>query len=317
MKKYFTLLLMALITLGANAAKQSLPLDNLNAGWGSSYDAATHTITFEDSWKGRGWGYWSNSADYSAYDEICIEFEPTDMKVKVQVEYNDENGTKLDGVSSASELVEAGATSVSVKLDAEHKAYVNQIYIQTDAAGTLVLKDAYLYKEGDVELPQTKDLFNDFKGVGTLADGVITIDATAKEWGWFSKWYGDQDFSAFDYVILELAEASAFNIQVSVQTVDAPDAKGMLNAGELVLTMPLPETKNHVKCIALQNAEIGSFKVKAIYLATEKYVSETTGVSAVKTPIADNGAAYNIGGQRVDAGYKGIVVRKGKKFIFK
>lgn len=317
MKKLFTLMVMALIAFSAHAAKLSLPLDNLNAGWGSSYDAATKTITFEGAWKGRGWGYWSNSADYSAYDEVCVEFEAAEFGVKIVVEYNDETGTKIDGVSSQSDVVDAGATSVSVKLDADHKAYVNQIYIQTNAEGSLVLKDAYLYKEGDIELPQTKNLLNDFKAQGTFENEAITIDATAKEWGWFSKWYGDQDFSAFDYVVLELAEAAEFNVQVSVQTVGADDAKGTLPAGELILKMPLPETKNHVKCIALQNAQIGTFKVKDIYLATEAYVNGTNGIALVKTAQPEKETRYNIAGQKVGSSYRGLVIKNGKKFLQK
>ena len=233
------------------------------------------------------------------------------------MEYNDENNTKIDGFNSASELVEPGATQVSVKLDAEHKSRINQIYIQTDAAGTLVLTDAYLAVEGDIQKPQTKDLFADFLPQGTKnEDGMLTINATAKTWGWFSKWYGDKDFSDFDYVVLELAEPAAFNIQLSIQTVDAEDAKAMLNAGELVLKAPLPETKNHVKCIALQNAEIGTFTVKSIYLATEEYINGSTGVNAVKT-VDQTGLRYNLSGQRVSDSFKGVVIVNGKKMIQK
>lgn len=316
MKKFFTLLFVALIALSANAAKQALPLDNLNAGWGSSYDAATHTITFEDAWKGRGWGYWGTPADYSLYDFVCIEFEETTMKVKIQVEYKDADGNNVSDATTASELVEPGATSVSVALNPDYKQFISQIYIQTDAAGTLTLTDAYLYKDGDVEKPQTKDIFNDFKAIGSIdGDGNLVVDTTVKEWDWKSKWYGDMDFSDFDYLVLELAEASEFAVQVSIQTVDAPDEKGMLEAGNLVLTMPLPETKNHVKCIALQNAAIGTFKVKAIYLATEEYINGgATAITTVK-PVSVSNVRYNIAGQRTNS--RGLVIENGKKYILK
>lgn len=116
--------------------------------------------------------------------------------------------------------------------------------------------------------------------------------------------------------MLELAEPAAFNIQVSIQTVDAPDEKGTLQAGETVLNMPLPETKNHVKCIALQNAEMGVFKVKAIYLATEEYVNGSTGIRQMENAkmtidnckylqngrlvIMKNGESYSLDGKIIN-----------------
>lgn len=313
MKKIFTLFVMALITLCASAAKQPLPLDNLNAGWGATYDPATKTIHFEGAWKGKGWGYWSNSADYSLYDYVVVEYVANEMMVKVGIDYNDENGNKVEGVGTSA-TASAGETSVTVPLNPDYKQFVNQIYIQTDAEGDLVLVDAYLYKEGDVELPQTKDITKDFNGVGTVdGDGIITVSPT-KEWDWKSKWYGDQDFSAFDYLVLELAEAVEFNVQVSVQTVDAPDEKGTLEAGGLKLVMPLPETKNHVKCIALQNAAIGDFKVKAVYLATEAYVNgaDAEGIINVATA-APSVIRYNLAGQKTNA--RGLVIEGGRKII--
>ena len=311
-----------MMAMTANAATLSLPLDNLNVGWGSSYDAATKTITFTGAWKGRGWGYSSpNFADYSAYDEVVIEFEPCAFKVKAQIEYADENGEKLSTMS-VSDMTEVGSTQVIVKLDAELKSRVLQIYLQNAEAGTLVLTNAYLAGEGDIEKPQTKDLFPDFKSKGTVNDdGTLTIDATAKDWGWFAPWYGDMNASDYDYLILELAEAAAFNIQVSIQCPDVPDQKATLSAGDLILKMPLdPETKAHIKTIALQNAQKGTFIVKAIYLATQAYVDNmTTGISQVQTVNQKSvrQVRYNLAGQRVNTDYKGIVIENGRKFIQK
>ncbi len=41
--------------------------------------------------------------------------------------------------------------------------------------------------------------------------------------------------------------------------------------------------------------------------------SETTGIAGVEAEKAENGAAYNMAGQRVDGSYKGIVIKNGKK----
>ena len=44
---------------------------------------------------------------------------------------------------------------------------------------------------------------------------------------------------------------------------------------------------------------------------------EATAISEVATKVAEEGAAYNLAGQPVDADYKGIVIKNGKKFLQK
>jgi len=43
----------------------------------------------------------------------------------------------------------------------------------------------------------------------------------------------------------------------------------------------------------------------------------TLGISAVKSEKTDNGAIYNLSGQRVAEGYKGLVIKNGKKYVVK
>ena len=44
-------------------------------------------------------------------------------------------------------------------------------------------------------------------------------------------------------------------------------------------------------------------------------VGEVAAVEAMKTAGQNDAPAYNLGGQRTTAGYKGIVIKGGKKFI--
>ena len=44
---------------------------------------------------------------------------------------------------------------------------------------------------------------------------------------------------------------------------------------------------------------------------------ETTAIQTVKTAKAENGAIYNLAGQKVNAAYKGVVIKDGKKYIQK
>ena len=43
--------------------------------------------------------------------------------------------------------------------------------------------------------------------------------------------------------------------------------------------------------------------------------ANTAGIQSIKSPQGANGAAYNLSGQKVNASYKGIVIRNGKKFL--
>lgn len=127
----------AALSFSVNAETLDLSLEDLNAGWDSSYDKDTKTITFDDGWKGRGW--WLGNADYSKYDEVVVEFEPVEFDVKLVVEYN---GDPKPASSDA--MAPAGKDKVVVELNPDYKNDVMQIYIQNSAAGTLTLKSAYL-----------------------------------------------------------------------------------------------------------------------------------------------------------------------------
>jgi len=54
-----------------------------------------------------------------------------------------------------------------------------------------------------------------------------------------------------------------------------------------------------------------------LYLISWTKTSEPTGISTAKTAAEFNGAIYNIAGQKVNAGYKGLVIKNGKKVIQK
>jgi hypothetical protein len=133
----------------------SLSLDDLNCGWGSSYNSTDKTITFEDAWKGRGWGW---NFDYSDYSKVVVEFESAPSAGVLKVQYNEpENYTEESGYS-------AGATSVEIALNAEKKNSVNQIYLSASAGGTLTLTNAYLVKNSGSATPEFRKTTS-----GTLA----------------------------------------------------------------------------------------------------------------------------------------------------
>lgn len=162
----------AAISFGASADTLPLPLNDLGSGWDSSYDAATKTITFNDAWKGRGWWLESNGvgADYTDYDEVVVKFEAVTFDVKLVVEYCE------SGATSGEAIVSAGKTEVVATLDAAYKNAVKQIYIQTSAAGTLTLTDAYLQNAVAVDPTAPVVLWEGDLALGWGEPGVVSID---------------------------------------------------------------------------------------------------------------------------------------------
>lgn len=153
-KQLLTLAAAAMLSFSASAETLDLSLDDLGSGWGATYDAATKTITYEGAWKGKGW--WLGDVDYSKYDEVVVNFEKSEIGVKLVVEYVDET------VASSENMVSAGSVSVKCELNPEGSAHVKQIYLQNDAVGSLTLTSAYL---------QNAEVFDPTKNV-TLWEGT-------------------------------------------------------------------------------------------------------------------------------------------------
>ncbi|MCC8117426.1 MAG: hypothetical protein LIP09_01575 [Bacteroidales bacterium] len=132
----------AAMALGASAeTKLDLGLDDLGSGWSSTYDAATHTITYEGDWTGRGW--WLGGVDLSDYDTVNIEFEECNIGGQIVIQYKDAEGNEINESASFSQ----GDSEAVALFNLDYSENVMQIYIQCSSLTenpTLVLKAAYL-----------------------------------------------------------------------------------------------------------------------------------------------------------------------------
>lgn len=124
------------ILAGNKPQKSDLTLSDLGSGWGgSTYDAASKTVTIGEDWSGKGW--WLEKADYTDFDKVVVNFaSPTATNGELVVEYN-------DAAAGTAEIAE-GATSVELPLDAAAKNSVKQIYIKGPAGAQFVLASAYV-----------------------------------------------------------------------------------------------------------------------------------------------------------------------------
>lgn len=126
----------AAMTVSMGAAELDMLPSLGNGGWGSTYNAETHTITIESAWSAGGW--WLGEADYSAYDEMVMEIEPLNHAVFLAVSYVEDS----DHQSNAT--AEAGTSKIVCLLDPERKDKVQAIWLQSSEACDIVVNAAYL-----------------------------------------------------------------------------------------------------------------------------------------------------------------------------
>ncbi|MBR3471087.1 MAG: hypothetical protein IKH22_00680 [Prevotella sp.] len=168
-----------------------------------------------------------------------------------------------------------------------------------------------------VEIP-LKDFstWNGAESVDYNADGTITFHAAT--WGGLSKWLGEGDWSAYDKLVYEFAEPTTVDVQPFVQYA-GPDGDvnetnyTVAGVTEASINLNAELKQGKVKQYVLQTAAPADIVIKRIYL-----VKSNTAVEAIQ---ADNAVKssdlYNLAGQKVDASYKGIVIKNGKKYLMK
>lgn len=247
------------ISMSAYSSKLNLSLSDLPSGFGdATYDGTTKTITYPAAWGGKGW--WLGDVDYSIYDVVVINFNATDSRLQVVIEYN-------NAIESTTVGVEAGETTIRAALSAAGKASVKQIYLQKAAAGTVVLTEAYL--EGDAPTP------NYNLSLASLGSGwSSTYDAASKTityegaWGGRGWWIGGTDFSAYKDAIVNFAATTA-TVKLVVQYGDDSnnDPDVYANAGATSIKVDLDPTKSsNVKQIYLQRESAGTLVLESAYL---------------------------------------------------
>ena len=80
-------------------------------------------------------------------------------------------------------------------------------------------------------------------------------------------------------------------------------------------------TKDEIKAgqffIASTKAPAASGRINVVWLDEEGNVEEATAINGIVKKAQNNGAIYNLAGQKVNAAYKGVVIKDGKKMIMK
>jgi len=314
MKKLFTLMVMALVAMSVSAKE---PIDFTKIS-GFAYGTAFKLGTWD--WKGvtlaQGEPVKDEAAktaddsnvtyyDASAYDYVVVKYTASTIDVSLIAQYKckgtiGQYGTEFNqGQSTIGASTEA--TYAALELDATQKKTVNQIAIQSGStAGEITIDEVYFATKDEWEAvkpkpAQTKDMMASVKGIAnakTNDDGTVTLTG-ASAWAWLGMWLGSFDASAFDYVVLELAEPADFTVQLAIQHNVGDDVSGQIPAGETLMKVKLSENKNAIKQMALQNAAVGSFTVKAFYFATQDYVDNMSKPTTKNLPLSNLSSGWN------------------------
>lgn len=320
MKKFFTLIAAALMAVGVNAAKTSIPITGWGWGWSSEVTSADGNMVISITGNnGAGSTGWSDGADWSNYTSISAVVEnctiPEGGYGQMQVKYNDGTEDKYlsGGITSSAEQ-----QVVTIKFDDPSVlTNVKQLWIQGSEGSTFTVSSVYLEND-EAEPTQVAIDLSKISAVTKNEDGTYTY-TSAKAWGWDNIWYGDFNASDYDFIGIELAEAATVNFQVVVQYDDGENGKNVevaVIAGETSGTLDLDATlKSSIKQIALQASDAGTVKIKSVYWGKKT----STGISTVKANGATSGndVYYNLSGQRVAKPSKGLFIHNGKKVILK
>lgn len=332
MKKLFTFIACALFAISASAYEQ---ISTSFGSWGAGCTVEGNTLTFTEAWKGAGVGFVTGDGetkpkkctDMSDYDYLWLTFSETTCDFQLTTQYT------LGYNQDVTVGCVAGSLVAGVKLNENYSDQFAQYYIQSKSVGKVAVTGAYVGTEKEYKEFLDKNKVQkspvDLTGWGKWdpaidivenADGTMSI-TYPDAWKGANKWFGAKDCSAFDYAVLEIAEPVEFQTQLWLQYNESKDennsAEAFIEPGETSVKLALDERKNKVDQIAVQTSTTGTVTIKAIYFCTKDY-NPSTGISnAVAAPTAKVSKIFNLAGRQVDASYKGVVIKGGKKYVQK
>ena len=95
------------------------------------------------------------------------------------------------------------------------------------------------------------------------------------------------------------------------------DAENLVDAATKIGDTFNPKTKDTHSWTIESDCNVIVYNTNGCHIYKIEVAAGTSGIQAVKTQKVDNGFIYNLAGQRVDATYKGVVIKNGRKLIQK
>lgn len=333
MKKFFTLIAVALCALTASA-KETVP--NFTPGTMTFSGWSWNTITtlgqgdVIDNGNGTADDSGVTYYDASEHDYIVFEYSAaTCAKMKAIVQYTCKGTTNEYGAEfnegSQEFVLNVNGGIMAIELNADYSDKVFSIALQDPgSAGTVDVKDVYF---------ATEEEYLAAKAEADKIEKVMVLDAeggthtlAAGDWGWDSKWLGATDVSAFNTAVIEVESVTGHGkINFLAFEMDLPASETAYTVTADISSVASIEQYAYQNSFQSEGAEKPDgetvIKVKKVYLTskTKQEVDEeiASGISdVIAAPKAQNNVRYNLNGQRVGNGAK-IFIMNGKTYINK
>ena len=292
----FTFIALMLCAFTSYAQDEEQKTVNITANFTYCWNSAAESVASSEdgslTYSSAAWGglaAWVQGTDYgdlSIYSKIVFEFsEPTTVNTQILVQLADESNVSAWG--------NVGITELACEFGENDMSAVNQIALQTSDAVTLNVKRVYLVvRSGDEPGPvdptvdQTKDLMPDFKGVWNEAETVTdkedgTKEYVAAEWGGMNAWYGTADWSEWDALVVEFAEATPCATKLAILP---GELAANAEAGVTSIKLEFGDTDvSAVEQAALQTADACTLNITKIYLIKYGKPAETLSFDAERS----------------------------------
>ena len=308
MKKLFTLMAAAFMAVSVNAQTET-PLV-LGGGWNAGFvgEADVYDFTISKQWGAAEFACNVNSADYPKY---ILEFEDP-LPANFQVNYTWKTSADAEGVATAAfgRAVGDGTTKkFELTFDPEHPYIVNVSVQHTDDKEVNLKVKKLTLVGADASEKQVDPTFTGWAGTDNTVSykGVVSFDGLYQQLT-INGLAGKSNVT----VKVKLAEPTP-NVQMCVDYEEGSDWPQFNGSDETTFT-----TKEDavIKNVGIQYTDPEKNPAKVSVLGAW-LITTTTGISNIENVKLQDGKAFNLAGQQVAKGYKGIVIKNGKKMVIK
>lgn len=282
----------------------------LGGGWNAGFagDADVYDFTVSKLYGAAEFACNVNSADYP---KCILEFEDP-LPANFQVNYTWKTSADAEGEATPAygRAVGDGATKkFELYFDQEHPYIVNVSVQHTDDK-EVNLKVKKLTLVGvDASEKQVDATFTGWAGTDNTVSykGVVSFDGLYQQLA-INGLAGKSNVT----VKVKLAEPTP-NVQMCVDYEEGSDWPQFNGSDETTFT-----TKEDavIKNVGIQYTDPEKNPAKVSVLGAW-LITTTTGISNIENVKLQDGKAFNLAGQQVAKGYKGIVIKNGKKMVIK
>ena len=282
----------------------------LGGGWNAGFagDADVYDFTISKQWGAAEFACNVNSADYPKY---ILEFEDP-LPANFQVNYTWKTSADAEGEATPAygRAVGDGTTKkFELFFDQEQHPYIVGVGVQHTNEEEVNLKVKKLTLVGaDATEKKIDPTFTGWAGTDNTVvyKGVVSFDKQYQQLA-INGLAGKSDVT----VKVKLAGPTP-NVQMCVDYEEGSEWPQFNGSGETIFTT---KEGGVIKTMGIQYTdEKNPAKVSVL---GAWLISTTTGISNIENVKLQDGKAFNLAGQQVAKGYKGIVIKDGKKMVIK